>query len=613
MLNRMMSSTKNLRQQPSLLNTSKTNDNPFGIVESECPIHLVCALCRPYAELQDDQHQDDPSHRLTPTTKKNKKKKNSSGDDDEDDVPIGLDDAQEEVDKCILDSRDDALIGSDNMRLVFQAPYLSIGQARRSTACETGKGSGPYRYLNGGSEYHPQIIWQWKRAELPLLQSSIGSMEWLREQHLHVAVESDGVCIGEAQIPLVQLDDFDDDDDYGVDKNKNTTKQRRPAPPLRPVTQTKKNPKRPTPPQPPKSPAVTPKTLTLKRNAAGRLGIRFDDYLRIHAASSWAKSFGIREGHRILKCQGQRVSTIKEMMSKMPKSGEFTVEVLYQAAKFKKKDGNDEESELVPPLKSKKQHVKKSSSMEKFLSGQSDNPDALPVKIPEKRSSMKATTPSLAERSKGNDANFTERLVPVYHKGRIAGILIVRFDIVSDPAYTNVMNLGILDPLLDEAEWAIERVRGMDITFSSTNSFKQQRSRGASVSQTILNGSEKVIRKMRRKSSKLMGITSSTIQKIEEDDGDAPSSSSSSIVARELASLRDENVKLRETVETLREDLKRSNEQLNTLRAEMQAVKRKAHGSQVSPAFKVLSGLRTFESFKDVLEEELPASPTNVV
>ena len=124
-------------------------------------------------------------------------------------MPIGLDDAQEESDKTILESRDDALCCSDSggLRLLFQAPYLSVGTAGLSTVCESSIGRGPFRYLNGGSEYHPQIIWQWKK--LPLLQSSIGSKEWLREQHLHVAVESDGVCIGEAQVPLLKTDDIE--------------------------------------------------------------------------------------------------------------------------------------------------------------------------------------------------------------------------------------------------------------------------------------------------------------------------------------------------------------------------------------------------------------------
>jgi len=101
-------------------------------------------------------------------------------------MPIGLDDAQEEADKTILESRDDALCYSDSggLRLLFQAPYLSVGTAGLSTVCESNIGRGPFRYLNGGSEYHPQIIWQWKK--LPLLQSSIGSKEWLREQHLYV-------------------------------------------------------------------------------------------------------------------------------------------------------------------------------------------------------------------------------------------------------------------------------------------------------------------------------------------------------------------------------------------------------------------------------------------
>ena len=124
-------------------------------------------------------------------------------------MPIGLDDAQEEADKTILESRDDALCFSDSggLRLLFQAPYLSVGTAGLSTVCESNIGRGPFRYLNGGSEYHPQIIWQWKK--LPLLQSSIGSKEWLREQHLHVAVESDGVCIGEAQVPLLKIDEVE--------------------------------------------------------------------------------------------------------------------------------------------------------------------------------------------------------------------------------------------------------------------------------------------------------------------------------------------------------------------------------------------------------------------
>ena len=122
------SSPSSSSSSPFSLKTSK-NDNPYGIVESACPMYMVCSLCRPYAELQDDLHHDDPTHKLTPSHGKQC--------EDEEDMPIGLDDAQEETDKCVLESRDEALCCSDSggLRLLFQAPYLSVGTFFDLSSC----------------------------------------------------------------------------------------------------------------------------------------------------------------------------------------------------------------------------------------------------------------------------------------------------------------------------------------------------------------------------------------------------------------------------------------------------------------------------------------------
>ena len=197
----------------------------------------------------------------------------------------------------------------------------------------------PFRYLNGGSEYHPQIIWQWKK--LPLLQSSIGSKEWLREQHLHVAVESDGVCIGEAQVPLLKIDEVETRTNAVMEKKEAAKEEKDDHDDNEGVE-------------------VKTETLTLERNSAGRLGIRFDDYLRIHAASSWSKQFGVKEGHRILKCQDQRVSNIKDLMNVLPKTGKFTVEVLYQGVPESVKKKKKEQQ------KKNEEGIEKSNSIEKF-------------------------------------------------------------------------------------------------------------------------------------------------------------------------------------------------------------------------------------------------------
>ena len=480
-------------------------------------------------------------------------------------MPIGLDDAQEEADKTILESRDDALCCSDSggLRLLFQAPYLSVGTAGLSTVCESNIGRGPFRYLNGGSEYHPQIIWQWKK--LPLLQSSIGSKEWLREQHLHVAVESDGVCIGEAQVPLLKTDDIET---TNVVTEKEEAKEEKDDDHDNNDVGTE----------------VITETLTLERNSAGRLGIRFDDYLRIHAASSWSKKFGIKEGHRILKCQNQRVSNIKDLMKVLPKTGTFTVEVLYQG--------------IPDSVKRKKQQQKNegietSDSIEKFSRGEIDNKTVKAPKL-KKKNSMVSTTPSLTD-TRTSDTNYTERVVPVYQKGRVVGLLIVRFDVVSNPSYTNVLGLGVLDPLLDETEWAIERVRGMDVCPSNpslTNSTTkhEERNRSQSVSQTILNKSEKVIRKMRRKSSKLLDGFSGSKDNVKE--------------------LQEENAALKRKIQDLETELERAKHNIETLKLEMRSVRKKAGkvggGSAIG-----LPGLRRFESFQKVLEMEAPQSPTH--
>ena len=63
--------------------------------QDTCITHLQLKHDNRYAELQDDlTGRDNPTHKLTPSHKKKDL-------DDEDDMPIGLDDAQEEADKTM--------------------------------------------------------------------------------------------------------------------------------------------------------------------------------------------------------------------------------------------------------------------------------------------------------------------------------------------------------------------------------------------------------------------------------------------------------------------------------------------------------------------------------
>lgn len=63
-----------------------------------------------------------------------------------------------------------------------------------------------------------------------------------------------------------------------------------------------------------------PLVIRMKRDPEGRVGITFDTSLRVLTVTDWARRYGLKEGQRIVKCEGRAVEGSKEkLVAAIPK------------------------------------------------------------------------------------------------------------------------------------------------------------------------------------------------------------------------------------------------------------------------------------------------------